>query len=120
MGFNTREAETLLQQLLQQGATASYMLAMIYRQMRLIVRVRELKRQGLKEPEMRQRLGVPSEYVVRKTLEQANRYSMPRIKEVYEQLLNIDIAIKTGKYPEELALNILIAELCQRTPATAI
>jgi DNA polymerase-3 subunit delta len=118
MEFNAHEAETLLQQLLQQGATATYLLAMLYRQMRLIVRAREMKRQGLKEPEMRQRLGVASEYVVRKTLEQANRYSMPRIKQVYQQLLDTDIAIKTGKYPEELALNILIAELCQRAPVT--
>jgi DNA polymerase-3 subunit delta len=116
MEFNAREAETLLQQLLQQGATASYILVMLHRQMRLIVRARELKRLGLKEPEMRQRLGISSDYVVHKTLEQASRYSMPRIKQVYQQLLDADIAIKTGKYPEELALNILIAELCQRTP----
>jgi DNA polymerase-3 subunit delta len=52
-------------------------------------------------------------------LEQAARYSMPRIKQVYQQLLDTDIAIKTGKYTEELALNILIAELCQRAPVTA-
>jgi DNA polymerase III delta subunit len=44
---------------------------------------------------------------------------MPRIKQVYQQLLDTDIAIKTGKYTEELALNILIAELCQRAPVTA-
>ena len=119
MESNAREAETLLQQLLQQGATAPYLLAMLYRQMRLIVRAREMKRQGLKEPEMRQRLGIASEYVVRKTLEQANRYSIPRIKQVYQQLLDTDIAIKTGKYTEELALNILIAELCQRASSTA-
>jgi DNA polymerase-3 subunit delta len=119
MEFNAREAETLLQQLLQQGATATYILAMLYRQMRLIVRAREMKRQGLKEPEMRQRLGVSSDYVVHKTLEQANRYSMPRIKQVYQQVLDTDIAIKTGKYTEELALNILVAELCQRAPVTA-
>jgi DNA polymerase III delta subunit len=78
-----------------------------------------MKRQGIKEADMRPRLGVASEYVVKKTLEQANRYSMPRIKQVYQQLLETDIAIKTGKYSEELALNILIAELCQRTPVAA-
>jgi DNA polymerase III subunit delta len=119
MEFNTREAEILLQQLLQQGATASYLLAMLHRQLRLIVRAREMKKQGLKETEMRQRLGVASEYVVRKALEQANRYTMPRIIQVYQQLLDTDIAIKTGKYAEELALNILTAELCQRASTTA-
>jgi DNA polymerase III subunit delta len=119
MEFKANEAESILQQLMDKGATATYLLAMLYRQIRLIVRVRDLKRQGVKEPEMRQRLGVASEYVVKKTLEQAARYSMPRIKQVYQQLLDTDIAIKTGKYTEELALNILVAELCQRTPITA-
>ncbi len=119
MEFKASESESLLQQMLDQGATASYILSMIYRQMRLIVRARDLKRQGVKEADMRQRLGVASEYVVKKTLEQAARYSMPRIKQVYQQLLDTDIAIKTSKYSEELALNILIAELCQRTPVTA-
>ena len=119
MEFKANEAETLLQQLMDKGATATYLLTMLYRQMRLIVRAREMKRQGLKEPEMRPRLGVASDWVVKKTLEQASRYSMPRIKQVYQQLLDTDIAIKTGKYTEELALNILIVELCQRAPVTA-
>lgn len=117
MEFNAREAEALLQQLLKQGATASYLLAMLYRQMRLIVRAKDLRKHGIKESEMRQRLGVSSEYVVHKTMEQAGRYPMPRIKQVYQQLLETDLAIKTSKYDDELALNILIAELCQRTPA---
>ena len=119
MEFKANESESLLQQLMDKGATASYLLAMLYRQMRLIVRARDLKRQGVKEPDMRQRLGVASDYVVKKTLEQAARYSMPRIKQVYQQLLDTDIAIKTGKYTEELALNILVAELCQRAPVSA-
>jgi DNA polymerase III subunit delta len=119
MEFKANEAESMLQQLMDKGATATYLLAMLYRQMRLIVRAGDLKRQGLREPEMRQRLGVASEYVVKKTLEQAARYSMPRIKQVYQQLLDTDIAIKTGKYTEELALNILVAELCQHAPVTA-
>jgi DNA polymerase-3 subunit delta len=119
MEFKANEAESLLQQLMDKGATASYLLSMLYRQMRLIVRARDMKRQGVKEPDMRQRLGVASEYVVKKTLEQAARYSMPRIKQVYQQLLETDIAIKTGKYSEDLALNILIAELCQRAPVAA-
>jgi DNA polymerase-3 subunit delta len=119
MEFKSSEAESLLQQLMDQGATATYLLSMLYRQMRLIVRARDLKRQGVKEQDMRQRLGVASEFVVKKTLEQAARYSMPRIKQVYQQLLDTDIAIKTGKYTEELALNILVAELCLRTPVAA-
>ncbi|NLL90756.1 MAG: hypothetical protein GX226_06645 [Dehalococcoidales bacterium] len=39
-------------------------------------------------------------------------YSFERLKELYHKLLDTDIAIKTGKYNDELALNILIAEMC--------
>jgi DNA polymerase III delta subunit len=42
---------------------------------------------------------------------------MARLKEVYHQLLETDLAIKTGRYNAELALNILIAELCQGAKA---
>ena len=112
--FRVQLAERLLQYLLQRGASPAQLLVMLTRQVRLIVRAREISRQGLAESEVRSRLGIPQDWVLRKTLEQARRYSVPRLKEVYSQLLETDMAIKTGKYDGELALNILIAELCQR------
>ncbi|GAI47378.1 unnamed protein product [marine sediment metagenome] len=64
--------------------------------------------------EIQDKLGLTSEFALRKTLEQAGRYSLARLKEVYHRLLDADLSIKTGKYDAELALNILIAELCQK------
>ena len=55
-----------------------------------------------------------NEFVWQKTLEQTNMYSFDRLKELYHKLLDTDIAIKTGKYNDELALNILIAEMCAK------
>jgi DNA polymerase-3 subunit delta len=86
---------------------------MLNRQMRLIVRARELKIQKLSGTEIGHRLGITSEFVIRKTVEQSARYTLPRLKQIYQKLLETDLAIKTGKYDGELALNILIAELCQ-------
>ncbi len=114
IGFKARLAERLLQQLLQRGASPAYLLAMLSRQIRLIVRAKELNSQGESETEIRNRLGLTSEYAVRKTVEQASQYPRLRLKRVYHQLLEADLSIKTGKYDGELALNILIAELCQR------
>ena len=113
IGFKARLAEELLQQLLQGGAVPPYLLVMLSRQIRMIVRAKELKKQGITETETQNKLGLTSEFAVRKTLQQANRYSLPRLKQVYQQLLETDLSIKTGKYDGELALNILIAELCQ-------
>ncbi len=107
-------AEQLLQQLLQRGAPPAYLLTMLSRQVRMIVRAREFRNQGKSPAEIQSKLGLPLEFVLRKTLEQASRYSLARLKGVYHQLLEADLAIKTGKYDDELALNILVAELCQR------
>lgn len=115
--FNLQRAETVLQQLLKEGESPSGLLAMLNRQMRLIVRMRELKAQKLPENEMKSRLGITHDFIVRKTLEQAQRYTLPRLRQVYQFLLETDMAIKTGKYDGELALNILIAELCQQEKA---
>ena len=111
--FDMQRAETLLQQLLNEGGTPTQLLAMLNRQMRLVVRARDLRQQRVPESEIRSRLGLSADWLVRKTLEQAGRYTLPRIRQVYEQLLETDLAIKTGKYEGELALVILIAELCQ-------
>ncbi len=107
-------AEQLLQQLLQSGANAAYLLFMLSRQVRMIVRARELAKQGRSKIEIQSKLGLPSEFALRKTLEQGSRYSLPRLKEVYRQLLETDLSIKTGRYDAEFALNILVAELCRR------
>ncbi|MFC1897550.1 DNA polymerase III subunit delta [Chloroflexota bacterium] len=112
--FKAGLAERLLHQLLQEGASSAYLLVMLSRQVRMIVRVKELRNQGKSEIEIRNKLGLAPEFAWRKTTEQAERYPLDRIKEVYYKLLEADISIKTGQYEDELAFNILIAELCQR------
>ena len=107
-------AEQLLHQLLQRGVAPVYLLVMLSRQVNMIVRGKELMSQGKPGKEIQNKLGLASDFVLRKTLEQANKYSWERLKEVYRKLLEADLSIKTGKYNGELALNILTAELCQR------
>jgi len=112
--FKVGLAEQSLHQLLQRGASSAYLLVMLSRQVRMIVRVKELRKQRKPEIEIRNKLGLTSEFVWQKTIEQAERYPLERIKAVYPKLLEADLSIKTGKYEGELALNILITELCQR------
>ncbi len=114
--FRVQAAERLLQQLLAEGASPSYLLTMLVRQIRLIVRAKDVATERTSAAELRNRLGLAAEFVARKTLEQANRYTLDRLKQVYGRLLETDLAIKTGRYEPELALNMLVAELCQREP----
>jgi len=112
--FRAGVAQELLQQLLKQGAAPAYLLVMLSRQVQLLVRVRELRRRGKSRNEIQNKLGLTYDFVLRKALEQADKYSLARLREVYHQLLEADLSIKTGKYDGELALNILIAGLGQR------
>jgi DNA polymerase-3 subunit delta len=112
--FKAGAAEQSLHQLLAGGVAPAYLLVVLSRQMERIVRVKELVSQGKSGVEIQDRLGLISEFAWRKTLEQASRYSLERLKKVYHQLLQADLSVKTGEYGGELALNILIAELCRR------
>jgi len=111
--FRAGEAEKLLEQLLQRGAAPSYILVMLVRQARMLIVVKELRKQRKSGVEIRGKLGLTSEFVFNRISEQANRYSLERLGEMYHRLLEADISIKTGKCEGELALNILVAELSQ-------
>ena len=113
--FKAGLAERLLEQLLQGGANPVHLLFLLSRQIQMIVRAKELVRQQKPNAEIQSKLGLTAEFALYKTLERADRYPMERLKEVYQKLLQTDLSIKTGKYNGELALNILIAELCQKT-----
>ena len=117
--FRPGIAQELLQNLLQQGAHPAGLLVMLTRQVRIIVQVKELAKQGLTRADIQNKLGLTKDFVVRKAAEQASKYSLSRLTQVYHQLLDADLSIKTGKYDGELALNILIAELGQRSAVRA-
>lgn len=105
-------AARLLHQLLEEGATAPYLLVMITRQLRLLVQAKELTLKGVPASLIKDRLGLASDYTLTKALQQSRRYSMGRLEQVYRKLLETDLAIKRGIWKGELALDLLVAELC--------
>jgi DNA polymerase-3 subunit delta len=107
-------AQGFLQQLLQQGAAPAQLLVMISRQIRIIFQIKELRDLKKTRAEIQKKLGLTSDFVLRKAWEQSDKYSSDRLREVYHRLLETDISIKTGKYDGDLALDILIAELAQK------
>ncbi|MFC2039393.1 DNA polymerase III subunit delta [Chloroflexota bacterium] len=104
-------AARLLHQLLEEGATVPYLLVMITRQLRLLLQVKELILKRMPASIMRERLGIASDYVLTKALEQGKRYSVRRLEQVYRKLLETDLAIKRGVWTGEIALDLLVAEL---------
>ncbi len=103
----------LLRRLRAAGAEGGYLLAMVVRQYRLIIQARELMTAGLATQEIGQRLGIASEFVLQRILDQAQRYSLSRLKAAYRRLLEADVGVKRGHYDEEMALELLVHDLAR-------
>ena len=103
----------LLRQQVADGTDSGYLLAMVVRQYRLMIQAKELGLSGLTTQEIGQRLGIGSDFVLQRVLEQADRYSLSRLKKAYRRLLDADVAVKRGRYNEELALELLVHDLAR-------
>ena len=100
----------LFHQLREDGQEVPYIIAMLERQLRLLALARESMDLGLPRADMGKRLGTNSDFVVRKTIEQARRHSWQDITDRYRRLLEADLAIKRGILGPDLALELLVAE----------
>jgi DNA polymerase-3 subunit delta len=106
----TELAQRILHRLYDEGVAPIYILVMITRQFRLIAQARDLGK-GLSRLQIQDRLGLKSSYSLDKTLSQAKLYDFEGVKRAYDKLLETDLAIKTGKYSDKLALELLVTEL---------
>ncbi len=102
-------AQRMLSRLLDAGESPLGVLALVNRQLRLVVRAKALP-SSLPRGEAEARLGIRG-WTVDKTLKMASSYSWVRLKTVYRKLVETDLSIKTGKCGGDLALVLLISEL---------
>jgi DNA polymerase-3 subunit delta len=106
----TDRALRLLHRLLDAGEAPLYVLAMLARQVRILIQVKELRGQGLDQKGMASRLKLHP-YVVEKGLAQAHNFDMAQLEAAHHRLVETDLSIKTGKVEELLALDMLIVDL---------
>lgn len=103
-------ASTLLRRKLDEGEEPLYLLAMIIRQFRLLIQVKEQQEQGASTEETGRLIHLHP-YVTGKIAQQANNYALARLEAIYRQLLDTDVAIKTGQVEPGTALDLLVVEL---------
>ena len=106
-----KDAQLMMHRMLKYGTAPQQILAMIERQLVIILRVKELSHSN--QQEIREGLGLHPRYPLEKTLRQARSFSIPKLRKAFHALLDTDIAIKTGKYEDDLALDLLVIELCK-------
>jgi DNA polymerase-3 subunit delta len=103
------QAQDLCATLLDDGSAPVQLLTMIARQVRIIYQVKDLKARKKTRKDIGAALSLNSDFVLNKAIDQADRYTVARLRDIYHRLLDTDLAIKTGRYEGELALAIFIA-----------
>ena len=104
----------LLAQLRDDGREPLYIIAMVERQLRLLALARDSMERRLPQNELKRALGTSSDFVVRKTMDQARRHSREDIAWRYDRLLEADLSIKQGRVDPDLALELLVGEAAPR------
>ena len=107
-----RGAMRTLWELRSGDAHPIYLLTMIARQYRLLIKVKEAMRSSNSEDEIARRIK-ESSYPVKKAMTQVGKYSFAELEQILERLLEADYAMKTGA-DANTEIDLLIAELTQK------
>ena len=93
----------------QPGQEPLSIFAMIVRQFRLLLQAKELVETRTPGNQMASQLKVPA-FVADKLVQQSQRYSSAQLYQIYQHLLELDIAMKSGSDPAT-TLDRLVASL---------
>ena len=107
---HSKQAAVLLQQKLNEGTDPAYLFAMIARQFRLLIQVKELADTGLRPPAISERLKMHS-FVAGKLFQQAQQFSLAQLEQIYRHLLDVDVGVKIGRHDLNTVLHLLVAGL---------
>lgn len=99
--------------LLEDGQAATYVLFMLARQVRILLGVQELAARRMRPDEIAAELG-QKPFVVRRAVDQARAFGPGELRRLHDRLLELDLATKTGRIQSETALEIFVAEVCQK------
>ncbi|PIS39453.1 MAG: DNA polymerase III subunit delta [Candidatus Nealsonbacteria bacterium CG08_land_8_20_14_0_20_38_20] len=107
---NKKEALKLIHRHLEKGAHPLYLFSMINYQFRNLLMVKSL---GQKYPSYYAILKASQlhPFVVKKAIEQSQKFELEELKKIYQKLFEIDLDIKRGRVEPETALDMLIAEI---------
>jgi DNA polymerase-3 subunit delta len=103
-------AVRLLHNLLDHGNDPLYLLAMIVRQFRLLIQIKELSEEGLSPPDIAKKIKLHP-FPTGKLYTQARNFRLEQLERVHCHLLELDVQIKTGQINNVVALDLFVAGL---------
>lgn len=107
------EALQGIHNLLAEGQAPTYLLFMLARQVRILLGVRELSAQRMRTDAIASQLRL-NPFVVKKALEQMRGFHAGELEHLHDRILELDHATKTGRVQAEVALGMLVLEVCSR------
>jgi DNA polymerase-3 subunit delta len=108
----TKHVYTMMQEQYRQGNDAGYLFAMIIRQFRILLQLRDLYDRGenLQSASLAKELGLHP-FVIKKSLPMVKRYPLAELKQIHAQLLDIDIKTKTGQGDQSMLLDLFVGRV---------
>lgn len=99
--------------LLDEGQAAPYVMFMVARQVRIMLGVQPLAAQRRRPDDIAAELG-QKPFVVRKAMDQARGFGPGELERLHDRLLELDVAIKTGRIQSDTALELFVMEACSK------
>ena len=100
----------LLHQHLEKGDAPLYLLAMINFQFRNLLEIKDLIEKNLPYYKIINKSKLHP-FLVKKSYQQAQRFTLQQLKKIYQKIFETDLNIKTGKMEPETAIDLLITEI---------
>ena len=108
---NKKQALILIHKHLEKGDPPLYLLSMINFQFRNLLLVKSCESKGelyINDMRILSKKLKLHPYVVRKSIQQARRFTIDELKKIYRKIFQVDLNIKTGKIDPQTALDLLI------------
>ncbi|KKS68910.1 MAG: polymerase III, delta subunit protein [Parcubacteria group bacterium GW2011_GWA1_42_7] len=95
---------------LARGESEIYILTMLAYQFRNLILVKSEVEKGSQFGALAKKIKMHP-FVLRKTFDQSKNFSFPALENIYEKLMETDIAVKSGRLESQAALDLLVAEI---------
>lgn len=110
-GKKGREALQVLKDMFILGESPQKLVGFLVRHFRNLILVKDYRQQGYDEGQMKEKTKLHP-FVIKKSIRQAERFTMPQLLQALERLLLIDVELKTTTANAEELLEQFVIELC--------
>jgi len=109
---NRKLAFKLIEEQRRMGEEDGMIFGMVSRQFRILISMRDLfnRQENITSDAMAKMLDLHP-FVVKKSLPFIKKYSLDKLKDIYNQLLEIDIKTKTGQADQSLLIDLFVGKL---------